>query len=188
MIDEETLMYVTNYKDAERIMGIIIKHMKKFKHTRDSLIVDATACIGGDTISFAKKFRRVISIEFLADRFEFLKNNVEVYKLNNVELMNGNSLEIIPKLPNIDIIYVDPPWGGKNYKEKTNLTLKLGDREIEDLANEFFDKDKMTSTPLLIVFKLPKNYDIKYLYDRLKPHPIYLYELFKMFIIVIEKI
>jgi len=192
-IDKESLMYVTNYKDSDNILNIIETHIIKIKSIEESIIVDATGGIGGDTITFAKKFLRVFSIELDVERFQFLKNNVEdVYELKNVVVVNGDSLMIIPKLHNIDVIYIDPPWGGKNYKDQQLLKLNFGDKTIENAIVDFFDETKMVCVPKLLILKLPKNYDIKYMHntikelnkdDKLKFH---LYELKKIEIIVIE--
>jgi 16S rRNA G966 N2-methylase RsmD len=192
-IDKESLMYVTNYKDSDNILNIIETHIKKIKTIEESIIVDATGGIGGDTITFAKKFLRVFSIELNLERFQFLKNNVEdVYELKNVVVVNGDSLIIIPKLHNIDVIYIDPPWGGKTYKDQQLLKLNFGDKTIENAIVDFFDETKMVCVPKLLILKLPKNYDIKYMHDTIKQLnkddklKLHLYELKKIEIIVIE--
>jgi len=145
-----------------------------------------------DTIAFSKYFGSVISIELNPQRYEFLKNNVSAYGYKNVSTINGNSIDIIPKITDIDVIYIDPPWGGKSYKEATNLRLSLGDKSIESLIKIFFDPVHMLSTPTFIVLKLPKNYDLKYLFEYLNApkneYNIFMYELKKIIIIVIEKI
>lgn len=187
MIDEESLMYVTNYKDSERICNIICNHLQKIKDPSESVIVDGTGGIGGDTITFAKKFMNVISIELDDTRYGFLKNNIKIYELKNVTDIKGNSIDIIEKLPNFDVIYLDPPWGGREYKLHDSLRLHMNGIEIEEILANFL-KDENLCVPKLIALKLPKNYDIKYLYDKIKSDEIniYLYELYKMYIIVIE--
>ena len=184
-IDDESLMYVTNYKDSKIITDIICDHLKIFKNPLESIIVDATGGIGGDTISFAKYFQTVISIEYDTHRYEFLKNNINVYKLENVVDYNDNCVKIIPTLGVYDVLYIDPPWGGRDYKKKRNLHLTIGDIAIED-----FIKEQMFGTPYISVCKLPKNYDLEFLYNKLKGDNIniYLYELTKMYIVLIEKI
>jgi adenine-specific DNA methylase len=106
-----------------------------------------------------------------------------------VHIINGNSIDIIPKIQHVDIIYVDPPWGGKTYKESDLLKLTLGDIQIEELVKSWFSTD---FSPKCIVFKLPKNYDIRYFFDSLNNQEIpqfkvFLYEIRKLFIIVVER-
>lgn len=188
-IDAESLMYVTNFRDSEQICNIVCDHIKKIKNPMDSVLIDATGGVGGDTITFAKKFQQVISIELDAQRYGFLKNNIDTYKLNNVININGDSLAIIPKLTNIDVIYIDPPWGGKSYKDKAIMRITMNNMELEDIIINFLSNDLMTMIPKLIAIKLPKNYDLKYMYDKLTgvgKNMIYLYELAKMHIITIE--
>lgn len=189
-IDKESLMYVTNFKDADIITTIIISYLEKYKKANESIIVDATGGIGGDTISFANKFMKVISIELDLERFTFLKNNLNLYSsIKNVVEVNGNSALIIPKLYNIDVIHIDPPWGGKSYKDSDYVRLTFDNEEIEKIIVKFLDEKHMFSVPKIISLKLPKNYDLKYLYDTLKNSKdvnIYLHELKKMNIVIIE--
>jgi hypothetical protein len=115
---------------------------------------------------------------------------------------------------NPHVIFIDPPWGGADYKNSDTLTLKLGDITIEDLINNIINKfsnyyenllesiiepSERTKIILnnynnkLIVLKLPKNYDIEYFYTYLKSINVkhynvktYLYILNKMLIIIVE--
>lgn len=47
-----------------------------------------------------------------------LKNNVEVFGMANITTMNGNFCEMIPDMPANawDVVFLDPPWGGVDYK------------------------------------------------------------------------
>ena len=48
--------------------------------------------------------------------FDALENNVSLYNLNNVELKHGNTLDYYKK-EKYDVLFLDPPWGGRNYKK-----------------------------------------------------------------------
>lgn len=192
-IDSESMSYITIPTDTKKINMIIEKHMKPYCPIKDSTIVDGTGGAGGDTIAFGHNFNNVISIELDIQRYEYLKNNVNAYNYKNVHVMNGDCTVIIPKLRNIDIIYMDPPWGGKHYKEKSDLRLELSDMNIESVIKLFFDPVQMSSVPHIIVLKLPKNYDLKYLFETLNSdtstkYDICFYEIRKILIVVIEKI
>lgn len=188
-INIDCVSFVTPPNDAKRIADIAIKHIKKYKSSmKDVTIVDATACVGGDTITLCSTFGKVIGIEIDVSRYENLVHNIQQYKFLNVELLNGDSTTIIPKLPNIDIITIDVPWGGKDYKFKQNLRLNFGNYSIEQFILNCFDKQITICQPKLFISKMPKNYDIEHLYTILSPDfDITLYELKKMNIITIEK-
>jgi 16S rRNA G966 N2-methylase RsmD len=190
-INRESIMYITTPYDAIKITNIIIKHLKKYNITEENVIItDATAGVGGDTISFASKFKKVYSIEKDNDRFNYLQNNVEVYKFNNVKLYNMDLFNIIYNITDHDIIFFDPPWGGKEYKNKKFIKLKIEKQELENICISLFNKNRNKFIPKFIVLKLPKNYDIDYFYTRLKEitTKIYFYKLNKMIIVVIENI
>jgi 16S rRNA G966 N2-methylase RsmD len=142
---------ITRRRDAERIMNIL---KNKFQDISNLSITDSTACIGGDTINFALHFKSVTSIELEEQNFKCLKNNVEVYNFNNVKLHHGDSTVLFNW--NTDILYIDPPWGGKDYKNQKNIDLFLSkniriDKWIEEIL-------KRKNRPSFIILKLPSNY------------------------------
>jgi 16S rRNA G966 N2-methylase RsmD len=181
-IDHESLTYVTVPTDAAQITNIIKQHLiKKNLNIKDCIITDATAGAGGDTISFANHFKSVNAIEINTNRFNYLMNNVEVYKLNNVNLHNDDMMIITPNITQ-DVIFIDPPWGGKSYKDNENLRLTINDLELESCCIEL-----LKTKPKLIVLKLPSNYDIDFLDEKLKLcGNIVNYKLNKMIITVID--
>lgn len=185
LIDVDSVSYITTPIESKKIAEIISNHMSKYKTSNECVIVDGTAGVGGDSIMLSTMFEKVISIEIDQQRFEYLKHNIKEYGIKNIFVLNGNSTDIIPKLSNVDVIYVDPPWGGKNYKLKKYLRLNIGNVSIENFVELCFS---MISFPKIIAFKLPKNYDLKYMYLQLNTnYNIYLYQLKKINMILIEK-
>lgn len=187
-INHESIMYISGPNDAEQITNIISYHSLKYFPSYDHIhITDATAGVGGNAISFAQRFKHVNAIEIDTERFNYLLNNINVYQTSNTTLYNGNCLTIIPDLPANDIIFIDPPWGGRGYKNQEKIRLTLGTQKIEDICCDFLDSSKMISVPKIIAIKLPKNYDIEFIYQKLKTNrKIYFYQLNKMIVIVIE--
>lgn len=150
--DDEGIWSITLPQDADFISNIICGINGKNK-----IIVDCTAGLGGNTISFAKYFKKVIGIEISKERFELLQNNINVYNLQNTELINGSCVDFInneSNMNNIDILFFDPPWGGPDYKKNTKLNFKLDDIELVTLMNKIKSKNKS------IFLKLPFNYDL----------------------------
>jgi 16S rRNA G966 N2-methylase RsmD len=189
MIDDETLSYITIPFDAQIILDII----KRYTNNIDGkiTIVDGTGGAGGNTICFGNNFDRVISIEIDPKRTLYLINNVSVYNLKNVQIINGDCVDIIPHLYNIDIVFLDPPWGGHEYKHKKKLRISLSNIEIEQVIINFFDVTKMLCVPKVIVLKMPKNYDVKYFNETVNKHNnfhIYFHRLKRMIIIVVKLI
>ena len=148
--DQEGLWSITYPKEAEYISNLIKSELGK-----ESTIVDATAGIGGNTISFAKHFKHVISIELCKTRFDLLAHNVQVYNLNNVTLINGDCLEKIKG--DSKGYFFDPPWGGPDYKYNKTTKIKLGNFSLEQVVHKIKHENE---NDILIFIKLPFNYDM----------------------------
>ena len=181
-IDNESIYYISLRHDAEIITETIKKYFplnenESFDHL---YLTDATAGVGGNTISFGKNFKYVNSIEINNTRFKYLNNNIQVYGLSNINIYNEDCLNILYRLYS-DIIFFDPPWGGKDYKLQNNLKLFISNRHIEDICLDIMLK-QLTR---LIVLKLPLNYDIIYLKTILINFKVSVEELDKMIIVLI---
>ena len=133
-VTDEGSYSITRRRDADHIIQII-KNTVCDCETKS--ITDATGCIGGDTLNFAGVFREVHSIELNIDNYEALKNNVGVYGFTNISLYHGDCTEVYKWAS--DVLYIDPPWGGPNYRTIENLNLYLGkirlDEWLEDIMS-----------------------------------------------------
>lgn len=186
-IDKESLHYISHREHANQITDIVIKHLTKIGINPDDVtMVDATAGVGGNTIPFAQKFKRVYGIEIEKLRTNYLKNNLAIFNLKNTVVINDDCLKVLNNITDHNVVFIDPPWGGKNYKKFKSLKLKLGDLPLETICLNLLNPKMMTKLPELIVLKLPNNYDVKYFYNLLKGYPVYFYDLKKMFILVVE--
>lgn len=186
-IDYESIMYVTIPQYTSYINKIIIHHLNLLNlKPEDITITDIMAGVGGDTIAFAHKFKHVNSIEQNNIRYNYLANNVCAYKLDNVKLYCDDFNDIIYNLDNQDVIFMDPPWGGKNYKTKNMIQLFINDIEIEKYCKLFSNSKKIKCIPKIIVLKLPTNYDINFMKTFIDESKIYTYNLRKMLIVVIN--
>lgn len=182
-IDNDSVTYITVPSDAETITKYIEKHCKLIRLQPSELtITDATSGVGGNVISFAKTFKSVNAIELDTLRYQFLNNNVNAYEYDNVMCYNDDCLNLIYTLKS-NIIFFDPPWGGGSYKDETKLRLKLGDNYIDDICYKLISENSVS----IITLKLPKNYDLKSLYDKLTiPNvSLYSYTLNRMIVFVI---
>ena len=150
-LTEEGSYSVTRKKDAERIISLMTYVVGDLK---TKTITDATGCVGGDTIHFAVNYNFVHSIELNKQNFEALHNNVELYNLNNVALHNGDATKLYNWKS--DVLYVDPPWGGPQYKENKNLDLFMSDKRLDLWLEEILHRK---NRPNYIFLKLPYNYN-----------------------------
>lgn len=185
-IDSDSINYISLREIASKISEIIKFHFAQFNlNYKNIYITDATAGVGGNTISFGMNFGHVTSIEIDELRYNYLINNINVYNLKNIISFNANSISLLKYIEEQDVVFIDPPWGGKEYKNHKKLILKLSSEPIEQLCNDLMDKNITLCPPKLILLKLPCNYDIKYLYNQVKSNFIYLHKLKKMNIISI---
>tara|TARA_B110000208_G_C11796388_1_gene439796 strand:- start:709 stop:1530 length:822 start_codon:yes stop_codon:yes gene_type:complete len=168
---------ISNYNDAK----IITKHIYNIYNKKNIVITDATANIGGNTISFSLyNFKTINAVEYNAKTFRNLINNIKCYNLKNVKFFNNDYTLIYKKLKQ-DVVFLDPPWGGKNYKEKKNIDLYLSSINVVDIINYLY----FNSNTTCIILKIPFNFNINYLKKYIKNFNIY--RLLKYNIIIIKK-
>jgi predicted RNA methylase len=144
---------MTKRADGKKILQKMVSVMGS---TQGKHITDLTGNVGGDTILFGLNFASVDSIEYNQDNFDVLKHNVKTYKLNNVNLHFGDSTKIYKW--HTDVLYLDPPWGGPEYKTKENMDLFLGRIRIDNFLKKIVRK---SWKPSYIFIKLPRNYNFE---------------------------
>ena len=171
---EEGEYSITKRRDGEKL----IQFMKeKVKNLKTKTITDMTGNVGGDTILFGINFKHVDSYELKEDNFNVLKNNVEVFGLKNVDLHYGDSTKSVPDITS-DVVYIDAPWGGPEYKERKELDLFLGKKRIDELVPILLEDSKY------VFLKVPGNYNFRRLkesdfdFEKLKIRGFYVVCLF----------
>ena len=165
--DDEGKYSISRPDDARYITKLIKKRITQLNHNYSLFkennknneititITDATAGVGGNSISFCKDFNSVNVIEIDKTRYDYLINNLNIYNLKNYNGYNGDMLKVIPNL-NQDIIFIDPPWGGKNYVEHNDLDIYIDNTEISKISKDILDNNYCK----LLVLKLPYNYNM----------------------------
>ena len=130
-------------------------------------ITDATACIGGNSISFCKYFSHVNMIEINKKRVKMLRHNVSAcYKHKTFgkdmkatyKISNGDYLNVLHENKDIqkDIIFFDPPWGGLDYKKHNKLMPEINNDTITDIVHKMCEDIHFK----FVVLKLPVNFDL----------------------------
>ncbi len=157
---------------SEYICKIMKFHLPNIKKI---VVTDATSNVGGGTIALSKNFSKVNAVELEEVHCKALRNNLNLYKLNEkVKIYCKSYLDVMDELEQ-DIIYFDPPWNGKDYKSKRSMDLYLGETNMIDLINQVKNKTK------LIVFKVPKNYNFSKFFLKINFDKITLYKIYKSF-------
>lgn len=156
-LDEEAMYSTTDQVTADKITKDILQFI-----SRKSLITDATACIGGSTYSFSQNFSNVIAIEYDKTRFEYLQYNMSIlpFNLNDrkqvfnniVECRNGDAIVECTKQFQ-DAIFIDPPWGGPEYKTLPRVQLYLSNLPLSEVCK------KIHMYTNYIILKVPVNFD-----------------------------
>ena len=86
-----------------------------------------------------------------------LQNNLGVYpdRSTRVTVHHGDALTILPTLRQ-EVVFMDPPWGGKSYKNKKQLQLTLSGKTLPEVVKQLWDDRKRAGTRC-VVFKMPRN-------------------------------
>ena len=150
---------ITKPRPANQIANIILTYIKKITQKKMHIITDGCANVGGNTISFLLKKFSVNAVEIDKPTCTILKNNISLYKFDiKYEVFCADYTTIYETLKQ-DIVFLDPPWGGVDYKKKKLLDLylqtKSGKININMICYNLLAK-KLTR---LIVLKLPHNFN-----------------------------
>ena len=151
-------------------------------------LFDGMACVGGNSISFARHFHHVICNEVDESRFKMSTYNMcEVMKYKNVEFHKKSILELAFESLEYHILFLDPEWGGPEYKYKSNILIKIDEEPLEHFCVRVF-QSKINLR--MIAVKLPTNYDNYYFESVMRRHNLK-YELYtnlrKMTLTVISR-
>ena len=159
MYTKNSLTYITKVIDTFDLKKII----QKFIDTSDLNIMDATSNIGGDTLSFSTYFKDVHSFEINPIYFNILENNISIYKKDNIFTYNESCVNVLDNDflhdHSIDVVYIDPPWGGNNYKLFDNIRLYLS----PTISLEYFIVSLFSKNIKMVIIKIPLNYDTIFL-------------------------
>lgn len=100
----------------------IAEHMSDSAPKGKSVLIDAFAGVGGNTIAFARSghWKRVYAIEKNPTNLKCAKRNAEVYGVQDqITWFEGDCFEILKKqlkgLAPFSVIFASPPWGGVYY-------------------------------------------------------------------------
>ena len=165
LMDDVAKYSITLPEKADMISEIIKKHYH-LVYPEDDIdnitITDAMACVGGNTLSFAKIFKLVNANEINITRYQYLVHNMNQYTMNNISFYNNNYLNLLSKLKQ-QIVFIDPPWGGPIYKSQYKMDIIINtddEKEVKlyEIIDDIFKDENQTK---MIIFKLPINHNIE---------------------------
>ena len=176
-LDKTAEYSVTDMRTADKISELIAK-LDGLK--RDNIVItDGTACIGGNTFSFCKKFKQVQAIELDKKRYNMLRWNLQILGYTNVKCYLGNYLELLNKLTQ-NVVFLDPPWGGLSYREKSEVELFIGRTPLDEVC------EKLKSKTKYVIIKAPTNLNYQKFKAKISGYVKAHYEFRKMLLIVVD--
>jgi RNA recognition motif-containing protein len=96
---------VSDAENADSVSKIMLKFIDP-----NSIITDANSCVGGNSMSFARYFSKVHSIELDTTRYKYLVNNITVAGYaEKIITYNESYLDYMHDNITQDAIFFDPP-------------------------------------------------------------------------------
>ena len=157
IVTEEGSYSVTKPRPARQIVNFIVDTANKNKVSCKE-IIDATACIGGDTLSFLQSgmFGRVTAVEMNWSNYKALVHNMREFGYTNgrrLRMLDDDYTYCFKRFKS-EIVYMDAPWGGPGYKNKTNLMLYMSGMSVDRLTRAVLE----AGNAQLVALKVPGNF------------------------------
>jgi len=169
---------ITRPEEASLISEIIIK-----ENNPEETILDAMAGIGGNSISFCNNFKNVVSVESDINRYNILEHNLKEYNFKNYQVYYDDCLNLIDE-NKYNIIFFDPPWGGKNYLKQDMVELSISGFKIWMVIKYILCENQKCN----IYIKIPSNFNVLKLKEELcyfKNLKLFKYEIGKFLLLKI---
>ena len=174
-MDEEASYSVTEMSLAEETSKLILKTLS-WPDPSSRSITDATACIGGNTVNFARHFSKVVAVESDPTRARFLRHNVALLCRGDSAAVATATVAVaasaVPQQPasnvevhcadctatalsKTDLVFFDPPWGGEGYSDGAKpLDLFLSGKPLVEICRSLAKHQRAR----WIVLKVPFNF------------------------------
>ncbi|KAL0220159.1 hypothetical protein RCL1_000014 [Eukaryota sp. TZLM3-RCL] len=158
MTDRQGLFSIT----PEVIALHVAKRIRNF--INDGLIIDCTACVGGNTISFAHS-GKVLAVDIDIVKLNCLLSNSIIYDVShNIDVLHGSCLEILSSFQLASTspycLYFAPEWAGPSY---SNQAVFCAAQLVPSLISISIIVKKLC--PRLLVLALPRNIAINTVVD-----------------------
>ena len=170
-LDDVAEYSVTDSVTADSLSALLLAFIPA-----ESTVTDACACVGGNTLSFARHFAHVQSCEYDRLRFDMLNHNLALLsasstlssslqppRVPSVSTILASYLDVMP-IWRQDAVFIDPPFGA-DFELHSLVHPTLADRGMGQLVRQLFQQSRPTKAVLL---KLPRNVDWRRIMQQLK--------------------
>lgn len=130
--------------------NLLLNYYSK-KDLKKMSLIEASACIGGNTWGFNTLIDDVTAIEIDDNNYTSLVHNMKTIGAN-INTVKDNFIKV-KDTGNWDIVFYDPPWGGVNYKNDPQVGYSYN--------GKFYDLDTLASKsfyplpPKILMFRIP---------------------------------
>ncbi|KAK8222002.1 putative diacylglycerol O-acyltransferase tgs1 [Zalaria obscura] len=159
----------------EPVASVIASHIAEGSPADKTVLIDAFAGAGGNTIAFALsgRWQRIFAIEKDPKVLACAKHNAAVYGVSNkIWWIQGDCFDVLKKrlkaVAKEAVIFASPPWGGPGYRDDEVFDLSLMQPySLSDLYVPF-----AAFTPTFVLF-LPRSSDLNQIAKYTsKDHPL----------------
>jgi len=134
---DTTASFSITSQQFSRATARIISQCTRYRYVKaeHSVITDGTACTGGNVFEFSSYFGHVNAVELDRDRAQMLLRNISRSNLHNVnDITNPQKLRNTEQFQDHSVWFLDPPWGGPEYRHTPSLALSLGDFDLAEVC------------------------------------------------------
>lgn len=104
----DTFLKPTLSKVRESVFNILFSHFNDFSNLSLLDMFSGSGIMAFEAAS--RGFKHISAVEKNPKTCALIKKNIALLNAN-INLINADALKIITKLPEFDVIYIDPPWG-----------------------------------------------------------------------------
>ena len=109
--DEKDVKKIISYTKEKRHIAEKITNIVSSIINDNSVIIDATAGVGGDAVVFAERFKLIHAIEINEVRYKLLNEEVSRHDYKNIVTYNESLISISLKTRTSKLMQsFDPPW------------------------------------------------------------------------------
>lgn len=157
-VTEQSSMYSLLPFQISQVGFFLKKYMPQL-----STIVDGTSHVGCDVIHMANLYygATIYAYEMDNDVYNLLVKNIQYYtkyfRWDGEKIHSTHQDFTTVKKFQTDLLYLDPPWGGKEYKEMKEVSLYLSGIPVQQIIADWLDNGYAQ----YVVLKAPFNFNVK---------------------------
>jgi len=97
---------------------------------------------------------KCMHLSWMPSELSTFNYNMRMLGMSNVHTISGDSTRKLPHIgTHFGVIFLDPPWGGPEYKNATSIRLSLSGKRLSDVCWQ------LSVHTDFIALKVPKNFD-----------------------------